>query len=69
MILIQDKLQCCGCNACGEVCPKSAIAFPVDNVGFWYPLVNKETVLKDVPPRCLVAGSSAKVIKENIKWY
>lgn len=27
------------------------------------------TVTKDVPPRCLVAGSPAKVIKENIEWY
>lgn len=27
------------------------------------------TVLKDIPPRCLVAGSPAKVIKENIEWY
>ena len=27
------------------------------------------TVTKDVPPRCLVGGSPAKVIKENIEWY
>jgi acetyltransferase-like isoleucine patch superfamily enzyme len=26
-------------------------------------------VTKSVPPRCLVAGSPAKVIKENIEWY
>lgn len=25
-------------------------------------------VTKDVPPRCLVAGTPAKVIRENIKW-
>ncbi len=27
------------------------------------------TVTKNVPPHCLVAGSPAKVIKENIEWY
>lgn len=27
------------------------------------------TVTKDVPPRSLVAGSPAKVIKENLEWY
>lgn len=27
------------------------------------------TVTKDVPPHSLVAGSPAKVIKENIEWY
>lgn len=25
-------------------------------------------VTKDVPPHCLVAGSPAKVIRENIEW-
>jgi len=27
------------------------------------------TVTKDVPPHCLVGGSPAKIIKENIEWY
>ena len=27
------------------------------------------TVTKDVPPHCLVGGSPAKVLKENIEWY
>ena len=27
------------------------------------------TVTKDVPPRSLVAGSPAKVIKTDIEWY
>ena len=25
-------------------------------------------VTKDVPPRCMVAGVPAKVIKENVEW-
>lgn len=38
-----DKLtkpECCGCNACGDICPVSAISFETDNEGFWYPKVD-----------------------------
>lgn len=40
MIHIADKQSCCGCNACGDVCPKQAIAFEVDGEGFLYPRVD-----------------------------
>lgn len=40
MIHIADKQSCCGCNACGDVCPKQAIAFEVDGEGFLYPKVD-----------------------------
>lgn len=42
MINIKSKTECCGCNACGDVCAKHAIAFKTDIEGFWYPEVNKE---------------------------
>lgn len=42
MINITDKSQCCGCNACGDVCAKHAITFKTDIEGFWYPEVNKD---------------------------
>lgn len=42
MINITNKTECCGCNACGDVCGKQAITFNVDNEGFWYPEVDKE---------------------------
>jgi acetyltransferase-like isoleucine patch superfamily enzyme/coenzyme F420-reducing hydrogenase beta subunit len=41
MINIQNKKDCCGCNACGDICAKRAITFKVDNEGFWYPEVDK----------------------------
>lgn len=41
MIQIQDKKDCCGCNACGDVCAYKAITFKTDIEGFWYPEVNK----------------------------
>lgn len=40
MIDIKNKVDCCGCNACGDICPTDAIQFNTDNEGFWYPKVN-----------------------------
>lgn len=42
MINIRNKVDCCGCNACGDVCPKLAITFVTDNEGFWYPEVDTQ---------------------------
>lgn len=42
MINIIDKIDCTGCNACGDVCPKDCITFKTDSEGFWYPEVAKE---------------------------
>lgn len=53
MIEIKEKKECCGCNACGDVCPKSAISFPCDNEGFWYPLVDST--------KCVNCGLCEKV--------
>lgn len=41
MINITDKKNCCGCQACGDACPKGAISFATDEEGFWYPKVDK----------------------------
>lgn len=41
MIKISSKEQCCGCNACGDICPKQAISFETDIEGFWYPKVDE----------------------------
>lgn len=42
MINIIDKKECCGCNACGDICPKDAITYKTDIEGFWYPEVNMQ---------------------------
>lgn len=42
MISINDKVDCCGCNACGDVCGQDAITYKTDIEGFWYPEVNKD---------------------------
>lgn len=41
MIDIADKKACCGCNACGDMCPRGAIRFEKDDEGFLYPLIDK----------------------------
>ena len=53
MIQITDKAKCCGCNACGDICGKSAITFKTDNEGFWYPEVDME--------KCVDCGLCEKV--------
>lgn len=53
MIRIANKIDCCGCNACGDVCPKQVITFKTDNEGFWYPEVDKE--------KCIDCGLCEKV--------
>lgn len=35
-----SKQDCCGCNACGDICPTKAITFEDDIEGFWYPKVD-----------------------------
>lgn len=42
MIEIKNKKDCCGCNACGDICHSEAITFKVDHEGFWYPVVDKD---------------------------
>ncbi len=42
MIRIIDKENCCGCNACGDICNQHAVSFQLDEEGFWYPQVNSE---------------------------
>lgn len=53
MIKINNKVDCCGCNACGDICGKQAITFKTDNEGFWYPEVDME--------KCVDCGLCEKV--------
>lgn len=41
MIEIIDKTKCCGCHACYNVCPKTAIEMAVDEKGFKYPRIDE----------------------------
>lgn len=41
MIEIENKTDCCGCQACGDICHAEAISFHPDHEGFWYPEVDR----------------------------
>lgn len=41
MIKINNSIDCCGCSACVQICPKSCISFNEDCEGFRYPLVDQ----------------------------
>lgn len=60
MINIKNKVECCGCNACGDICPTQAITFPRDIEGFWYPKVDLD--------KCINCGLCEKTCPNlNIK--
>ncbi|CQR70523.1 Ferredoxin-2 [Sporomusa ovata DSM 2662] len=40
--ILENMDACCGCFACRNVCPKSAIEAIEDVEGFWYPQINEE---------------------------
>lgn len=40
--LFHEKKDCCGCGACMNICPKSAISMKEDEYGFVYPDINYE---------------------------
>ena len=45
MISITQKQDCCGCNACAQICPKQCITMQEDNEGFLYPRVDSENCI------------------------
>jgi len=53
MIEINEKTNCCACQACFNICPKQAIEMVEDENGFMYPKVNKE--------KCINCGVCEKV--------
>lgn len=57
MIEIRDKKECCGCNACGDVCRHGAISFETDDEGFLYPVVD--------PSKCIKCGLCLKVCPQR----
>ena len=42
MIEIDNKIDCCGCAACQQICPVDCIDMKEDDEGFLYPFVNKK---------------------------
>lgn len=45
MIRIDNKINCCGCTACQQACPKQCIFMEEDSEGFLYPKVDSEVCI------------------------
>lgn len=45
MINVVNKVECCGCEACYNVCPKNCIEMKSDEEGFLYPRVHQDTCI------------------------
>lgn len=42
MISVYEKVtECCGCEACRQICPKSCITMQADEKGFLYPVIDQ----------------------------
>lgn len=41
-----QKNECCGCNACGDICPKSCVSFKKDSEGFLYPVIDHSACIE-----------------------
>ena len=52
-ILFKDKLNCCACGACMNICPQDAIQMVEDDYSFLYPQINFE--------KCVDCGLCEKV--------
>lgn len=53
IVLFKDKNDCCGCGACVNICPKTAISMMEDEYGFLYPQINYDI--------CVSCGMCKKV--------
>lgn len=51
-VLDKLSLECCGCHACAQSCPKNAISFQENEEGFFYPVISDA---------CIDCGKCVKV--------
>lgn len=45
MELVKDKVDCCGCASCVQVCPKKCLSMKEDEEGFLYPIKNEQSCI------------------------
>ncbi len=53
MMVMKDKVDCCGCGACAQICPMHCIEMREDREGFKYPVIDRS--------RCIVCNACDKV--------
>lgn len=42
IILFNKASECCGCEACVQICPISVISMVMDDEGYFYPKINRD---------------------------
>lgn len=45
-VLYTKEENCCGCRACGNICPVNAISYEADDLGFFYPKIDAEKCIR-----------------------
>lgn len=60
----KNREKCCGCTACANICPKSAITMKEDEEGFLYPIVDKEKCIQ-----CGLCDQVCPVIHQKQKEF
>ena len=45
-MISKNRAECCGCEACANICPKNAITMTRDAEGFAYPKINPDLCIK-----------------------
>lgn len=60
MIRIEKKVNCCGCSACVQSCPKQCITMREDDEGFLYPVVDEKECIN-----CGLCEKVCPVINQN----
>ena len=56
----KNSIDCCGCSACANACPKDAISMKPDEMGFRYPVVDED--------KCIDCGLCDKVCDFNSNY-
>ena len=46
MIQITNPADCCGCEACTQICPKQCVSMQRDGKGFLYPEIDKAACIE-----------------------
>lgn len=46
IVLFDNRINCCGCWACSNICPNGAITMQTDKQGFYFPQINNEKCVK-----------------------
>lgn len=42
LIFLEKGKECCGCSACSAICPTNAVKMSLDDMGFYYPIIDKK---------------------------